>query len=430
MKTTTRPIGEPVSWRAYFALLHTCLERLSRGEVDLHLLRRVVAFETVHVSGEQGALVAGIFNVRNPAYLLSRLAQPNSADNPKYLPLVCPLVPPTQTSHLYRHYRRIPMLGSGGVQLFVCPPVESRDRPLSYSLIAQVFTSLTPRSDPWVHERSRALLNGVFAKLVARSSVGRIQLLDIACGSAKITMTLCKKASARYRKSFDLTLVDVVRGNRSIANAFFRNPSVFGNVVFRRASLFDWVGKSCDNMPARFDVALMLRACDVFSRFRIEQIRRHDASQWTRHDGPHGPVAPAVLRPDKLIEESRLDRIEHSIKQFRFTHGTAFHQFSLSSYFKAIHTIVTGAIAADDDMIYVPVRQFDDNALVLPNGHSLIGQLMTLADRMVIEDVDLSPCRLHTHIERFGLNTLRITDVTRRTRMRGASVCLIDRKGS
>ena len=47
-------------------------------------------------------------------------------------------------------------------------------------------------------------------------------------------MTLCRKAHAAYQKSFRLTLVDVVRGNRAIANAFYRNPNVFGNVLFRR----------------------------------------------------------------------------------------------------------------------------------------------------------------------------------------------------
>ena len=140
-----------------------------------------------------------------------------------------------------------------------------------------------------------------------------------------------------------------------------------------------------------------------------------------------GPVARAVLRPEKLIAENQFERIEHSLKRFRFGHGTAFHQFSLSSYFKAIHTIVNGASADGDDMIYVPVRQFDENSLVLPNGQPLIGQLMTLTERMVIEDADLSAFRLQCHIDRFGLNALRITDLTRRTRMRGASVCLIER---
>ena len=98
-----------------------------------------------------------------------------------------------------------------------------------------------------------------FAPLVARSASPRLHLLDMACGSAKITMTLCRKASAVHQKSFDLTLVDVVRGNKSIANAFYRNPRVFGNVVFRRESMFDWVDKNADNPNMRFDVALLLQ---------------------------------------------------------------------------------------------------------------------------------------------------------------------------
>ena len=108
---------------------------------------------------------------------------------------------------------------SGGVQLFVYPPAEVVNRPLSHALIGQLFACLTPRSDPWIRERSQSLFDGVFAPLVAGSASPRLHLLDMACGSAKVTMTLCRKASAAHRKLFDLTLVDVVRGSKSIANA-------------------------------------------------------------------------------------------------------------------------------------------------------------------------------------------------------------------
>ena len=249
--------------RTYFALLRVSVDGFCRATVNLPLLQRVVGFETFHISGEQDGRLAGILNVRNPAYLLKKLSQPNSADDPKYLPLVCPLAPSTDPSQLYCHYRRIPIAGARGVQLFVYLPVAAKDRPRSYSLMGQVFSSLTPKSDPWVQERSRALFRGVFGRLTVHVPADRIQLLDLACGSAKITMTLCKKAFARGAKPFDLTLVDVVRGSRSIANTFFKNLRVFGNVLFRRGDLFDWVDRAEADTPARFDIALMLRICDV-----------------------------------------------------------------------------------------------------------------------------------------------------------------------
>ena len=61
---------------AYFALLRRCLKGYCRGEVDLAILRKVVGFETFSISCEQGHLAAGTFNIRNPVYLLSRVARP------------------------------------------------------------------------------------------------------------------------------------------------------------------------------------------------------------------------------------------------------------------------------------------------------------------------------------------------------------------
>ena len=66
------------------------LDGYSRGEIDLSVLRKVVGFETFSVSCEQGHLAAGIFNIRNPAYLLSRVARPKAPEDPKFLPLICP----------------------------------------------------------------------------------------------------------------------------------------------------------------------------------------------------------------------------------------------------------------------------------------------------------------------------------------------------
>jgi hypothetical protein len=79
-------------------------------------------------------------------------------------------------------------------------------------------------------------------------------------------------------------------------------------------------------------------------------------------------------------------------------------------------------------MIYAPIRRFDENALVLPSGRSLIGQLMTMADEILIEDVDLTASHLRRHINRFGLSDLSVTDLTDRRGRHSASVALIGRK--
>ena len=412
--------------RAYFQLLHTCLDRHSSGQESLSLLKKVVGFETIHVSGDCGGSAAAIISARHPAYLLSRLASPNAPENPKYLPLVCPCGELPGPGTLYWHYRRIPLMRTRGVQLFVYPTAAVGHRPLSHALIGQLFACLTPRSDPWIRERSQSLFDGVFGRLVGRFASPRLRLLDMACGSAKITMTLCKKASLVHRKLFDLTLVDVVRGSKSIANAFYRNPRVFGNVVFRRESLFDWIDKNADNPEVRFDVAMLLRACDLFSRFSIETMSHQEARAVIAQDKACDFDA-SILRPADLIESNSVERLQHGIGRFIFKNGWTFRQFSASNYFKALHIVSGGTSSADDDLVYVPLRVFDDEVLVLPSGRSLVAQLLTMANHLVIEDADLLPDHLDHHFKRFALDDLSVTDLTAQAKRRGATVFLLEK---
>jgi len=391
-------------------------------------LAKVVGFETFPVSCYEGQLAAGMFNIRNPAYLLSRMALPKAPEDPKFLPLICPPRSSADSSRLFCHYRRIGILGGHRAQLFVYPPVDARDRSASYRLIAELFASLTPKNDPWVQERIRLLFDSVFAGLVAPLRGSRLQLLDVACGTARTTMGLCRKAFAKYGTSFDLTLVDVVRGAESIATTFYRHPRAFGNVVFRHESLFDWIDAISGSPANRFDLVLMLRICDVFGCFQIEELSCRQARALIRRERGQSSVDADTTDPARLIEENRLGKLHDRLWRSPFRNGMVFHQFSLSDYFRAVKIILDGGASGVEGMIYAPIRRFDENALVLPSGRSLIGQLMTMADRILIEDSDLTASRLQRHINRFGLSDLSVTDFTDRRARHGASVAVIGRR--
>lgn len=416
--------------RAYFALLHTCLTGYFRGEIDLSVLRKVVGFETFPFFCEQSQSAAGTFNIRNPAYLLSRVARPKAPEDPKFLPLICPHTSSTEIAQLFCHYRRIGISAGRRAQLFVYPPVDARYRSSSYRLIAELFASLTSKSDPWVQERTRLLFDGVFAELVAPLEGTRIRLLDIACGSAKTTMALSRKAFARYGTSFDLTLVDVVRGATSIATMFHRNPQVFGNVLFRHESLFDWIDKIGSSSSCHFNLVLMLRICDVFSRFQIEEVSPREARALIRRERNAFSVDMNMTHPARLIEENKLERLHHRLWRTPFRNGMIFHQFSLSDYFGAIKMVLGDEVSGVEDAIFAPIRRFDETALILPSGRSLIGELMTMADKILVEDWDLTAMRLQRHIDLFGLKNLSVTDLTNRRGGRGASVAVIGQRQS
>jgi hypothetical protein len=312
----------------------------------------------------------------------------------------------------------------------VYPPADARYRSSSYWLIAELFASLTSKSDPWVQERARLLFDGVFAELVAPLEGNRIRLLDMACGSAKTTMALSRKAFAKYGTSFDLTLIDVVRGAASIATAFHRNPWVFGNVLFRHESLFDWIDKVGSSSSCHFDLVLMLRICDVFSRFQIEEVSYREARTLIRRERDKFSVDMSMIHPARLIEENRLDGLHHRLWRTPFRNGMIFHQFSLSDYFGAIKTVLGDEVSGVEGAIYAPIRRFDETALILPSGRSLIGELMTMTDKILVEDWDLTANRLRRHIDLFGLEDLSVTDLTDRRGGRGASVAVIGKRQS
>jgi hypothetical protein len=89
---------------------------------------------------------------------------------------------------------------------------------------------------------------------------------------------------------------------------------------------------------------------------------------------------------------------------------------------------VNRRLSGGEDTLYAPRRVFDEDILVLPSGRSLIARLLTMANRLVIEDADLLPCHLEHHFRQFALGDLFVTDLTDEARRRGAAVYLIERK--
>ena len=201
-------------------------------------------------------------------------------------------------------------------------------------------------------------------------------------------------------------------------------------MLFRHESLFDWIDKIGSSSSCHLDLALMLRICDVFSRFQIEELCCREACALIRRERGEFSVDMSMTRPARLIEENRLDRLHHRLWRTPFRNGMIFHQFSLSDYFGAIKTVLGDEVSGVDGAIYAPIRRFDETALVLPSGRSLIGELMTMADKILVEDWDLTARRLQGHINLFGLKDLSVTDLTDRRGGRGASVAVIGKRQS
>ena len=170
----------------------------------------------------------------------------------------------------------------------------------------------------------------------------------------------------------------------------------------------------------------VLRACDLFSRFSIETMSYQEARAIIAQDKACDFDA-SVLRPADLIESNSVERLQHGIGRFIFKNGWTFRQFSASDYFKALQIVSGATSSADDNLVYLPLRVFDDEVLVLPSGRSLVAQLLTMANHLVIEDADLLPDHLDRHFKRFALDDLSVTDLTGQAKRRGATVFLVEK---
>ena len=413
---------------AYFALLKWCLNRDRHRVADFQSLRKVVGFETFLVNAEDGHSVGGIFNVRNPAYSLCKVAQPHVFDDPKFLPLICPFSSNPRRAPVFFHYRRIPIADTGGVQLYLYPPADHSDHSDTYRLIAKVFHSLSTNGDPWVKRRSDVVFGCALEQGLDNNPLRSIRMLDIGCGSGGMAVALSRKLHARYRIATELTLVDVVGVNRALEDVFYRNPAVFRRLTFRRADLAAWLEHRDTSLRVRFDVALLLRVLNVFSRFSIERLSSHETAALLCRDRVAARFDRTVLDPSALIESASQHKIQHTIKKTGLRGGSAFYQLSLSEYFKAMRIVQKAGWEEGTDMVHVPVRRFDEAALVLPSGRSLIGRLLEMSRRVLLEDADLTASHMREHLSRFGLERLLVRDLSDRHRMRGASVVMVERR--
>jgi hypothetical protein len=411
---------------AYFSLLKQCIRGVLHGNADMLLLSLLVSFETFEICDGMTNAAAGLLSNRNPAYLLSRLANPHAPADPKYLPVVKPVMQSKTHHGLFYHYRRIALESFGGAQLFIYPPDDPTQQAISHAFIGRFFKSLTPRTDPWVRERTKSLFDGVFSQILDQCEEERLELLDIACGSGRISVEICKRASDHFRKSFGLTLLDVTHSNRSLTTTFYQNPNIFHGLSFHHKCLFEWLQTALNNKRNHFDIGLMLRVLDLYNQFQIECLNHSELAASLHGLDANATLFADLTNPAKLIARERCQDISHSIGRMNLVNAWTYEQLSLSDYFRAL-AIVSGQEALAEDVVYAAVRRFDESCLLTPDQDSLISKLMRITDRLIIEDMDVTTERLHKHIERYNLTGLRVRNVAKHRQSHRACVSLIEK---
>ena len=390
----------------YFRLLETALVDYLSGKINVYFLNKIVAFETFLISAPNSKnKVASLFSSRNPNYLLHKISNPIAHDDPKYLPVICQREQLGQTAHLYFHYRRIPIKHSHGTQLFVYPPVTLTNHEFSsFDVIDTLFRVLTRYNDPWVKLRCQSLAKWVFNDLIHSFDKSKINLLDLGCGSAKISMRLCSQAYNNAKSSFDMLLVDAIPSRFSIARSFYRNYQAFEAIRYRQSDLFDWVSSMHDS-SATYDITLMLRIFDILCQYHPESLPiEHIQSSVKLSD-----ATILEIPTSQLILDSPA-KIVHSLHKIRTQSGSAYFQPALQDFFKSVFLCCNiNSEAKDNREVVLPVRSFSENRLVMKDGTSIIGRIMEKSQYLVIEDSEVSLDLLHEHAKKRQLEHLTFT---------------------
>jgi hypothetical protein len=417
----------------YFSLLDAVLsvrEKLSASPLWQRALQAVLGFECFTIN--EGAFglegdAAGTTTTRNPCYLLAKLKSPDVPDDTRFLPLI--LAGDGGPNGLFFHYRRYRLSEDMPMSLLVYPAIDPAHRPRSFRLVAALASALGSVGDPFAEARAerlwknvlRPILQGVYAGWPSRVPV---ELVDVGAGSGALMAELSRNLvawsqAAGLAPRLRLWLVDLAS---PAAMSIFRTPPlgrfVEGLVIVSR-DYRTWLA-SPRPLPVASGprIALASKIFDVSSRFAIDKFRTDVLSSVLE--------GLEVLDRDRYMPQRCLapsgegpNALQISSARVLVPEGHVFPLASLSGFFRGLRLVSRSG--ADDDVEedgpWLPVRSLDPQSLVAADGTSVIGRLLEQCDYLIVDDADLRPVDLISHLRAFSLERIVAHDMTRAMRL-------------
>jgi SAM-dependent methyltransferase len=260
----------------------------------------------------------------------------------------------------------------------------------------------------------------VFNDLVYSINKPKISLLDLGCGSAKISMRLCAQAYANTKNAFDVLLVDTIPSRFSIARSFYNNYQAFDAIRYKRSELFNWIA-NMQNDSKEYDITLMLRFLDTLSQYQAELISHEKIISAIKKCGS----ATLQIPTSQLILDSPSDII-HSLHRIKMQNGSAYFQPSLRDFFKAVFLCcnMIANVESNNDVV-LPVRSFFEERLVMQDGISIFEKIMNKSQYLIIEDSEVSLKLLCDHARKRKLTHLAFSNTLPARGLSGSHCTLI-----
>lgn len=423
--------------QTYFSILRDLLGRARTEEA----LRVLLGLESFGIGwwGAEDVQAAGTITIRHPVYLLAKLREPQAYEDAKFLPIICPAsLTDAPGASLFYYYRQIKIQSDPFASLLIYPSVDQSRRLESFGCIEAVSTALSFKPDPRSKQRAKAITDWAVAPFLEHQRSGNrdrpeISFVDIGGGSGALLAEICKRLVKEHRatladRKFAWSIIDV-----SLQDATRRTHSrelrqQMSYLDYQPGDYGDWIVEQSRASQRKYDVALVCRLLNNLSGINVES--SSDPNLIAELSTVRKRPAPDVVHPaDCLTGPSPDSRsLVASNARARVNGGITFRQASLSDYFRGLLRINGNHQVEDERGLYFPVRRFNEAALLLPDGSSMLERLSVLADLIVIEDVDLHAAVLIEHLKKRKLDHLAASDATDRVRMQSASLLCVSRR--
>lgn len=425
--------------QTYFALLRELVLQPNCPDI----LRAILGFECfgVNWSGDDHMLAGATLTIRHPVYLLAKLREPNAYDDAKFLPIICPtsIFDSTQSSFFY-YYRQIKVQNEPSASLLIYPTVDLSTRLESFGCIDAVSSALSFRPDPRSRQRAKAIADWAVAPFISHTigqteTPAELSFVDIGGGSGTLLAEVCKQLISEHRDVLDgrkitWSIVDVGAQDatrRAWSPELRQHMSCIDHHTSDYAA---WIADQANRTESRtYDIALVCRLLNNLSHINIESSNTPTVVAKMTRMRNHAPTEN--YHPSDCLAGSSPDcqSLVASNSRVRLDGGVTFRQASLTDFFRGLY-LVSGLLQnVETGSVFYPIRRFNCDALLLPNGHSLLDKLSLMANQIVIEDVDLTADIMVKHLRAHGLAHLAATDATDRVRMQSARLlCVAQRK--
>ena len=380
--------------QAYLALVKEAVRgAVGAGRPEREFLGKVLGFENFALKFSRcgSPFAAGTTSFRNPAFLsfYALGLRKDARNDPSLLPLIvgCHEGVP----QLFYHYSKQSLIRSTDQSLLFFPHVELRFRAESFRGLQALTGPLVSDWDSRIDERSRVLADKVLVPLLSasipetRRGDGRaLRVLDIGSGVGLLTSRVIGKiarSGVLAGRKIELSLLDILPVD---PKRHFRSGALLpslARVEYVSRDYLEWVNAASAGQLAGYDLVFLFRILHNMSLFRLGRVALKSAG--SKLPGERYPVFP-----------------------------------HLADYYLGIELLfpqLADERAADaaGDAVFHPRRIFNPAALLAADGSSLVERLARASNGVLIEDADLLPSALISHMSQHVRSSVRVFDLSR-----------------